>query len=80
MSMTDNIKEAIEAQERFCEEHDVPRFAPYDGNCFRCGRNIYDTRSEYSFNGDKVEYGISVKEASTEHITGCTYCYRSFCD
>lgn len=78
--MTDNIKKAIEAQERFCEEHDVPRFAPHNGYCFRCGNNIYNTRSEYSFDGKKVEYGISVEQASTEHITGCPYCNRSFCD
>ena len=33
--------EAIKAQERFCEEHNVPLFAPAFGICPHCGTNIY---------------------------------------
>lgn len=78
--MTYDRVEAIKAQERFCEENNVPRFAPYDGFCNTCGRDIYETRNEYAFNGEKIEWGISVEKASTELITGCPYCKRSFCD
>ena len=36
-----NIKEAIEAQENYCREHELPRFAPSDGFCEHCCTNIY---------------------------------------
>ena len=35
------IKDCIEAQEKFCKETGAPYFAPPDGRCYRCGRNIY---------------------------------------
>ncbi len=66
-----NISEAIEAQERYCEENKYPLFAPGNGMCYRCHRNIYK-----EING----YGISVEAAGTQLITGCPHCNWSFCD
>lgn len=40
-----NIQKAIAAQEKFCNDHNVPLFAPTDGRCFKCGDNIYSCRS-----------------------------------
>lgn len=31
---TYNIKEAIKAQEQYCEEHELPHFAPRSGVCW----------------------------------------------
>ena len=36
-----DIQKAIAAQEKFCNDHNVPLFAPTDGRCFKCGDNIY---------------------------------------
>lgn len=43
-------------------------FAPPDGSCYRCHRNIYS------------EGGISVERASKELITGCPSCHVSYVD
>ena len=45
-------------------------FAPYSGECFRCGRNIYNIK-----NGPTA---ISVEQASRGRITGCPFCHYSF--
>ena len=34
--------EAAKAQDSYCTQHEVPMFAPSDGICYHCGRNIYD--------------------------------------
>ena len=64
---TYDINKAVEAQKKFREENELPNFAG-NGVCFRCGRNVYD------------EGGYSVEYASERLVTGCPYCYRSFCD
>lgn len=56
------------AQDRYCAERDLPRFAPSDGRCFRCREDIYGTK------------GYSVEMAGKILITSCPICNRSFCD
>lgn len=43
-------------------------FAPSDGRCYRCKRQIYS------------DGGISVEKASAELTTGCPFCHASFVD
>lgn len=57
---------AAKAQDAYCERHNVPRFAPSDGRCYRCYSNIYTK--------------ISVGEAGNRLITACPHCRASFCD
>lgn len=59
----------LNAQSRYCEQSRNPEFIPFDGKCFRCGKNIFD--------GDK---GYTYLQASSELITGCPYCHMSFVD
>lgn len=68
MSFHYNVKEACEAQDKYVNEIKAPHFAPFDGVCWSCGRNIY------------WENGYSVEEASKRLITGCPFCSRSYCD
>lgn len=65
---TYNIEESTKGQKEYCENHELPHFAPSDGICWSCHRQIYD------------EDRISVEEAKSELITGCPVCHRSFCD
>ena len=64
----DSIK-ARQAQEKYCEEHNPPHFAPASGVCWRCGNNIY-----YG------QRGISVEKAGSTLITGCPHCHWSYCE
>ncbi|HEI9782010.1 TPA: hypothetical protein SLN38_001419 [Serratia marcescens] len=66
---------AKQAQKKYCEEVKAPHFAPNDGVCFRCKRNIY-IRID---NGTYIT-GISIRQASRELVTGCPHCNRSYCD
>ena len=70
---TYNIKEAIKAQEQFCDKNEYPCFAPGNGICWSCHQNIY------SENGKKT-HGISVESAGNYLITGCPFCSRSYCE
>ena len=68
---------AIEAQKKFCEEHNVPNFAPaFDGTCFTCHTNIYLRVTHPS--GDIT--GYTVDYAGKNHITCCPHCHHSFVD
>ena len=69
----DPIK-AAKAQESYCDQHEIPHFAPSDGYCYMCNRNIYSL-GKYN---DGSPCGISVEEASSKLITGCPYCHYSF--
>lgn len=71
-----DIKKAKEAQIQYCVSKKLPHFAPIDGVCFRCHRNIYKKfeRSDGNYTG------ITVEGAGSFLITGCPHCYRSFCD
>lgn len=65
---TFDIKKACEAQRKFVKEHDYHHFAPDDGICYDCGRNIYGLN------------GYSVERASSKLITGCPFCHYSYCE
>lgn len=62
-----DIRACIEAQKQYCRDNKAPHFAPEDGFCYSCGKQIYA-------NGRNIEY------ASNELITGCPHCHRSYCD
>lgn len=57
----------MQLQKAYCETHKVPEFAPTNtGNCYSCGVDI--------------TIYITEEQASTQLITGCPYCNRSYCD
>lgn len=73
LSMYD-VAKACAAQDRYCEENHVPHFAPYSGQCFRCGRNIYypiKTRTGYYT-------GVTIDYAAKNLVSGCPHCNASF--
>lgn len=74
MTETYNRQAAIEAQEKYCSDHGIPRFAPRDGYCSACTRNIYGITPDGNMRGYSVEY------ASKNHITYCPFCHRSYDD
>lgn len=49
MSATYDPIEAAKAQEDYCNEHKAPIFAPRNGWCFNCGKNIYEPYKVHSF-------------------------------
>lgn len=61
------MKEYKEAQVRYCDDNDLPCFAPPDGHCYKCGHQIYGGR-----------FGFTKKQASAMLITYCPYCSYSF--
>lgn len=78
---------ATEAQSRYCREHNVPRFAPKSGRCWRCEQNIFlpgkkfrSVTSRKMERTDRDSAGITVERAGREHITGCPHCGWSFCE
>lgn len=77
MKTYDAVK-AIEAQKRYCDERKCPYFAPPNGWCSRCGRNIFEP---YTYRREPlVTIGISVEEAGSKLITGCPHCGATFVD
>jgi len=76
MPKTYNPIEAAEAQKHYCDRQEVPLYAPANGWCSRCGRNIYEP---YTYRGKEEQtYGISVDEAGSRLITSCPHCNYSF--
>lgn len=71
-----NPKKAAKAQLAYCDQHEIPMFAPYDGLCLRCGRSIYLPTNG---SGGSVS-GYTVEQAGSKHITGCPHCSATFCD
>lgn len=59
-------QKAAAAQAKYCKENNLPLFAPYDGVCWACRRNIYEI--------------ISIEGAGNHLITGCPLCHRSYCE
>lgn len=57
--------EKKEAQTKYCKEKKLPNFAN-TLYCFCCNKDIWE--------------GISDEKASTELITGCPHCFKSFVD
>ena len=66
-----NSSEARKAQDKYCDRESYPHFAPRDGICVNCNKDIYTEQ-------DKT--GISVEKAGTTLITVCQHCSWSFCD
>ena len=61
-----HVKKCMEAQSKLCSEKKYPHFAPHDGRCYNCSRQIYDR--------------ITLCRAETDLITGCPWCNRSYCE
>lgn len=69
-----NPTKAAAAQEAYCEQHDLPMYAPRNGLCYHCGYNIF-----MPVNRSKgAVLGITVEEAGAKLITGCPICNYSF--
>lgn len=82
-----NVQESVKAQAKYCEENKVPHFAPKDGRCWNCRKNIYEpvekTRTLYWQEGKPQENyitGITTEKAASRLVTGCPHCNRSYCD
>ena len=79
--MSDKIFDTVsaaKAQAAYCDKHEIPMFAPADGLCRSCYRNIY-APSLYSAREGQT-YGISVEEAGSRLISGCPHCNTTFVD
>ena len=81
-----NVDKSKSAQEKYCKENGLPHFAPANGRCYRCNKQIYEQmehkRKNY-FTGEVIgtyTTGISVEQASTELVTGCPHCNWSYCE
>ena len=70
------VAEAIQAQREYCETHNLPHFAPFDGRCYSCQGNIYAASDGHS----GACGGYSVEYAASHLITSCPHCRRSFVD
>lgn len=75
-----NAKAAAQAQAQYCRDKEVPQFAPIDGVCHSCGRNIYVPTVAGEGTETVSVSGIPVEQAGAQLITGCPYCSRSYCD
>jgi hypothetical protein len=68
-AMSDELKfsiaESIANQSALCKANDYPHFAPRDGNCWKCRKNVYEHPSE---NGGQTL------------VTGCPWCNWSYCE
>lgn len=51
-------------QKTFCETYERLILVPYDGYCYRCGKNIWDR--------------YTAEDASGRYLTGCPFCHRGF--
>lgn len=67
MKTEQEIKEAIARQHKLCVTENLPNFAPNDGLCFDCRKNIYQDYTRSGWLG-------------YTHITGCPHCNYSFCE
>lgn len=67
-----NPAAAAKAQNAYCEAKKLPRFAPFDGRCWRCNNQIYAPCG--------ARAGITVQEAGSCHVTYCPHCHRAFDD
>lgn len=59
------INQCIERQRQICEPiGEQPNFAPRDGVCWGCGKQIYDHPN---------------RDGATL-VTGCPWCHKTYCD
>jgi hypothetical protein len=81
-----NVTKSIEGQRKLCNEKGYPHFAPKNGICFDCKKQIYQEQKKVFRNLETNEVvreyttGITVEKASTSLVTGCPHCNRSYCD
>lgn len=76
-----NVDESLKAQRDLQKQKGYPGFAPSDGICYRCKRQIYaKIENKNEITGETYFTGVSVEKASSELITGCPHCHRSYCD
>ena len=74
-----DVMSSIACQKKYCEENGYPMFAPPDGVCYFCGKNIYSPRLAKGYGGHKETYtGIPTFRAGCILITGCPHCNYSF--
>lgn len=67
----DEIRECIRAQKELCDSDPKLKnwhFAPSDGLCYDCRKNIYQN------------YGDMSGHDGRSYITGCPHCNYSFCE
>lgn len=78
---TYDVSLAVKAQKDYCKSSGAPHFAPRNGVCWKCNKNIYEQHEKQYAGNDKVfVFGISVEKAGSELVTGCPHCNRSYCD
>lgn len=72
---TFDVEASKAAQKKLQQDKGYPDFAPASGFCWNCKRQIYQEidRGEY-------KSGITVEKASSELVTGCPHCHRTYCD
>lgn len=63
------------AQVEYCRKNHAPHYAPIDGICFRCKKDIYQ---QNGIAGHTT--GISLEEAGLKVIVYCPHCGRSYDD
>ena len=70
MINTYDICQSIILQKQYCYTKKIPLFIPPDGVCYnrKCRKNIFNRG------------GYTVHEAASTHITGCPFCYDTWCD
>lgn len=71
-----DAKVAAYLQYKHCADSGHLLFAPNDGRCYHCGRNIYEPVKRK----DGTETGITVEAAGKTVVTGCPHCNYSFCE
>ena len=69
-----DVEQSKKAQKEYQDKTGSPDFAPSDGVCWSCKRNIYKEIDRGSYKS-----GISVERAQSRLVTGCPHCNRSYC-
>jgi hypothetical protein len=75
-----DVNKSIAAQEKLCMEKGYPHFAPMNGVCWWCHRNIYNPVEHERKTLTPYITGIDVEKAGRKLVTGCPHCNRSYCD
>lgn len=66
----DYVQEAIQNQKKLVSKLSAPYFAPSDGICWKCHKQIFGTD----------ERQITKERAAKEFITCCPLCHQTYCD
>lgn len=72
-----DVQKSIEAQAKYCRDKGLPHFAPKNGICHRCGKQIYLPALVRLGYGQR---GYTTETAGRIHVTGCPHCNKSYCD